>query len=107
MKNLPSRIVFGLSCLSALITLLLIPGLVHAVRVDSEGWGSMIFRMLVAPMLGGATLLLAVLPSVIIYRRSSHRLDLASLVISSITLGLIILAWFMVEPLRQSIIFGK
>ena len=100
-----SLVVFCLCCLSAASVLYFSPMFVHTITLDSEGWGSKFFAFLALPVIVPSTGLLAV--SAVLYRKRSRRLDLISVYISGITLGVAILAWILVEPLRQWIIFGK
>ena len=100
-----SIVVLCLCCFSAASVLYFVPMFVHTITVDSEGWGSMFFGLLAGPIIVASILLLAV--SVVLYRKASRRLDLISIYVSAVTLAAAILAWILVEPLRQWIIFGK
>jgi ABC-type spermidine/putrescine transport system permease subunit II len=73
---------------------------------DSEGWGSLYFCCLEAPILAGFSLFLGVLPSCLLYRAEKRRLSRLNLQLSTLTLGAIIIAWISFEPLRRLIIFG-
>ncbi len=103
-----SILVCFLSCVAAaayaLVALLMLP---YGIMKESEGWTSMIFRFGVAPVIGGGALLLGVIPSAILYTRGRQRIDLISLCVSGATFGLVLATWLFIEPLRQSIIFGK
>ena len=67
----------------------------------------MIFIILIAPVIAGYTLLFCVIPSVILYRRGKHFIDRLSVYLSSSTLGIVVIAWVVFEPLRRWIIFGR
>jgi hypothetical protein len=67
----------------------------------------MLIRGLFAPVLAGGTFLFCVIPSAVLQHKSSRKLDLISLCTSGITLAIVLLAWALIEPLRQWIIFGK
>ena len=105
MRKVFSIAILCLCGLSALLILLLIPMFVHIVSVDSEGWGSMMFGIGAVPLIVGNSVLL--IAGVILYRKSSAKLDLSSVCVSGIILAVVVLAWLLVEPLRQSIIFGR
>jgi hypothetical protein len=45
--------------------------------------------------------------SAVLYRKHVRKLDLISDYVSRITLGIAALAWVLIEPLRQWIIFGR
>ena len=105
MLKIISIVVFCLCCLAATSILVSTPMFVHTITLDSEGWGSMFFGLLAGPIIVASTLLLIV--GAVLYRRGSRRLDLISIYVSGITLGLAILAWILVEPLREWIIFSK
>ena len=101
-----SIVIFCLCCLAAASTLFISPMYLRTITVDSEGWGSMFFGLLATPVIVVSALLLVV--SAVLYRKGFfRRLDLISIYVSGITLGLAILAWVLIEPLRQWIIFGK
>lgn len=44
----------------------------HAITEDSEGWGSLIFRCWLGPMLAGGILVLAVVPSAVLFERGGE-----------------------------------
>ena len=102
-----SILVCFLSCAAAgaffLVALLMLP---YGITKESEGWTSMIFRFALAPAIAGGALLAGVIPSAILYARGRQRIDLISLCISGATLALVAATWLLIEPLRQSIIFG-
>lgn len=100
-----SIVVSCLCCLSAVVALYTGKMFVHTITVDSEGWGSMFFGLLAGPIIVVSIVLLTA--SAVLYRKYSRRLDLISIYVSGITLGLAILAWVLVEPLRQWMIFGR
>lgn len=108
MKRDFSILVCFLSCVAAaafvLFASLMLP---YGITKESEGWTSMIFRFAVAPVIGGGALLAGVIPSGILYARGRQRIDLVSLCISGATLALVVTTWLVIEPLRQSIIFGN
>ena len=107
MKPKLSVLVFGLCCLLATCcALIFLAYLPRAIMHDSEGWSSMLFRVLFGPVLAGAALLLGVLPSALLYRKGRSRTDLISLRISGSTLGALVIVWLTIEPLRRWIIFG-
>lgn len=110
MKRALSILVFGLCCIAAVsllcITIATLPQIIHALTIDSEGWGVWFFQM-IAPLMAAGTLLLGVIPSALLYRKDRQRLDRISLCISSILLGLVVLAWIAAEPLRHWVIFGR
>jgi hypothetical protein len=100
-----SIVVFCLCCLTTAVTLYTGKMFVHMITVDSEGWGSKFFGLLAGPIIIVSILLLAA--SIVLYRIAARRLDLVSIYASIATLALAILAWILVEPLRQWIIFRK
>jgi len=105
MRRILSIVIFCLCCLLAAGVLCFSPSFIYTIRVDSEGWGSKFFGLFAVPVIAGSVPLL--IASVVLYCKGSRRLDLASTVISGVTLGVVILAWVLVEPLRQWIIFGR
>ncbi len=83
------------------------PMLIHSLTVESEGWGSMLFRS-VAPVAAGYTLLFCVIPSALLCRsRWSSHLSRVTLYLSLGLLVIILLAWAGFEPLRRQLIFGR
>ena len=109
MKEALSISILVLCCLSAaafaFVAAMQLP---YAIAQDSEGWGSMIFRSFTGPLIAAATLLFGVVPSAIMFWKGGRqRRDRVSLCISATTLGLVVLMWVLIEPLRQMIIFGK
>jgi hypothetical protein len=77
----------------------------HAVTYDSEGWESMFFGLMVCWPLAGATLLLGILPSALMFWKGGRRtIDCISLCLSGTTLALIGLALLLLEPLRKALI---
>ena len=96
------------SCLAgAVFAIFAATQLPYGITQESEGWTSMFFRVAVAPILGVCALVLGVIPSAVLYARGRRRLDLISLCVSGTTLGLVVVTWLVIEPLRQSIIFGQ
>jgi len=78
----------------------------YAITQDSEGWGILIFRYYFAPMLAGGALLLGVVPSALLFWKGGrHRRDRLSLCISGGTLGLVVLTWLLIGPVRHLLIF--
>jgi hypothetical protein len=96
---------FSLCCLVVVAILACIPGFIHAVTVDSEGWGSMLFRFFAGFAAVGNAVVLAV--CLILYWKSAHRLDLLSVGVSAATLLVFLLVLTLMEPLRQWLIFGQ
>jgi len=108
MKRILSSFVFLLCCVAAgSFIFVAITQLPYAITKDSEGWGSMIFMFYVAPLIGGGSLLFGVIPSGLLYWRGRKGLDRISLYISSITLGLVVLTWVLIEPVRHWMIFER
>ena len=106
MLKFASFVVLVLCCaLAAWVLGSLGPMYLHTISVDSEGWGSKFFFLLASPVIVGSAVLLAA--SVVLYRRKGSRLDVISSCVAGMTLAAMILAWILVEPLRQWIIFGK
>lgn len=108
MNTILSKIVLGI-CIVSVVILIFVAAtqLPYAISNDSEGWGSMIFRYYTAPLLGGAILGFGIIPSAILRHKYQRRIDLISIYISTIALGLLIVLWLITEPLRQWIIFGN
>ena len=98
-----------LACLSlAAFVFVAVSYLPYAITKDSEGWGSMIFRCWLGPLLGGGILLFAVAPSAILFWKGGRqKRDRISLAISGVAFGLVALTWVLIEPLRHAIIFGR
>ena len=79
----------------------------NAITKDNVGLGAMFFKCWTGPLLAGETLVFAVVPSILlVWTGGQQRRDRVSLCISASTLGLILLAWLLVEPLRQAVILG-
>jgi hypothetical protein len=78
----------------------------HTVTQDSEGWGVLIFRYYFAPFLAGGSLVFGVIPSALLFWKGGRgKRDRLSLCISGGTLGVIVLTWLLIEPLRHLLIF--
>lgn len=96
---------FLLAAIFLIASIMILP---HAVVHDSEGWSAMVFLIVVCPCLAGATTLFGVIPSILLFWKGGRRtIDGISLSISWTTLTLIILGFFLVEPLRKAIIFKQ
>lgn len=73
--------VFGLSCL-AVVTTVLVTLLWFTIVVDHDGRGARAIVCLIAPVLGGGSLLFAAIPSALFYCRWRQRRDLWSFLMS-------------------------
>jgi hypothetical protein len=106
MKIMLSAAVFVASILSAVaFVFVAFTELPYAVTQDSEGWGSMIYRYRTAPLIAATTLLLAVVSSALLRSKEKAQLDRISLLTASITFGLVVVSWLIIEPLRNWVIF--
>jgi hypothetical protein len=83
MRNRISKIVFGLSCLAALVTAVFTL-LWFSIVIDHDGRGGVATRSVVGPLLGSGLLLLAVIPSGVLFVRWRQRRDMWSFVMSGI-----------------------
>ena len=109
MRKACSNLVLILCCLLG-ATFLVASAVIlpHAVTHDSEGWESMIFKLMVCWPLAGATLLLGIAPSALMFWRGGRRtIDCISLWVSGTTLVFTMLALLLVQPLRRAIIFRQ
>jgi hypothetical protein len=84
MKETYSKIVFGLSCVGAVVTALF-SLLWLSIVIDHDGRGAVASRS-VGPVLGSVLLVLVVIPSGLFFLSRRQRRDLWSLVISAISL---------------------
>ena len=101
-------VVLCLTSVPVVLAILAIPTTIYSLTVESEGWGSMFFRLLVAPAAAAYTFLFCVIPSFVLWRsRRSCRASRISLYLSLSVLTAILLAWLAFEPLRQHFIFGR
>jgi hypothetical protein len=96
-----SKVVFGMSCVIAALTLaatawwIAMVVALHSVGLDSDrqwaGWGMIGFIYLVGPVLGGLALLFGVIPSAMVYARQRQQRDLWSLGLASASLLAVVL----------------
>jgi hypothetical protein len=100
-----SIVVLSLCILAAASVVVMTPTFVRITSNDSEGWGSYFFGLGAVPLIAVNGLLLAI--GAILSRKNSRQLNLISVCVSGITLAVVVLAWILVEPLRQWIIFGR
>jgi hypothetical protein len=85
MNTTLSKAVFGLSCVALAVTTLFTL-LWFSIVIDHDGRGAVATRSVVGPVLGGALLALAVVPSGVLFVRWRQRRDKWSFVISGISL---------------------
>ena len=78
MREVISKLAYGISWLAVILTAIASLFWFAIVRND-DGWGGLAFVVLVAPWLGGASLVLGVIPSSVLYYQNRQRRDLFSL----------------------------
>lgn len=94
MKRRLSAAVLALCCLMAAISSFIS---VVSFLADTEGWGEVMFIVILAPAVAGGTLIFGVLPSAILFwKQGRNRLDRVSLWISGCTLAILVLTWLAV-----------
>jgi hypothetical protein len=78
MREVISKLAHCISWLAVVLTAIASFCWFSIVR-NGDGWGGLAFVIIVAPWLGGASLLLGVIPSTVLYFQKRQRRDLFSL----------------------------
>jgi hypothetical protein len=84
MKNALSKFVFGLSWLFSSVTFVLTL-LWFSIVIDHDGRGGMVTRSVIGPLLAVGLLVLAVIPSAVLYVRGHQRRDGWSFAMSGVS----------------------
>lgn len=101
---IPIIVVLGMT---ACLVYLAINRLEYSITQESEGYGSAVFRFIIAPITVVTLVGLALIPSVKMFRRGRRGIDLAGVILSSLLLVLVVIAWIIIEPIRNHLIFHR